>query len=293
MIKITVFTPTFNRAYRLKELYDSLLSQSYTNFEWLIVDDGSTDNTEELISNFTEENHIHIRYFIQKNGGKHVAINKGAKEAAGELFFIADSDDILPKNALEKVAAYYETVKTNPQIGGVSGRKAYYDGKLVGNNKAFSPIIADAVEIRYEQKIQGDLAEVFKTQALREFPFPEYENEKFCPEVLIWNRITAKYKLLYFDEPIYLCEYLEDGLTAKIVKIRMDAPLATMDTYSELEKKNIPVSHKLRANINFWRFSFNSKLAFSKKISSVSFLLTLFGLPIGFAMFLRDKKNNS
>ncbi|WP_296150965.1 glycosyltransferase family A protein [uncultured Flavobacterium sp.] len=293
MIKITVFTPTFNRAYRLKELYDSLLKQTFVNFEWLVVDDGSTDNTEELIAGFKNENRIQIRYFIQKNGGKHVAINKGAKEAGGELFFIADSDDILPENALEKVAIYYETVKSDPKIGGVSGRKAYYDGKLVGNNKAFSPVIADAVEIRYEHKIQGDLAEVFKTQALREFPFPEYENEKFCPEVLIWNRISSKYKLLYFDEPIYLCEYLEDGLTAKIVKIRMNSPLATMDTYAELEKKDIPMSHKLRANINFWRFSFNSKLGFSKKISRVSFLLTLFGLPIGFAMFLRDKRNNS
>lgn len=293
MTKITVFTPTFNRAYRLKELYDSLLKQSYANFEWLVVDDGSTDNTEELIAGFKNQNSIHIRYFIQKNGGKHVAINKGAREAEGELFFIADSDDILPENALQKVATYYETVKNDPKIGGVSGRKAYYDGKLVGNNKAFSPVIADAVEIRYDHKIQGDLAEVFKTQALREFPFPEYENEKFCPEVLVWNRISSKYKLLYFDEPIYLCEYLEDGLTAKIVKIRMNSPLATMDTYAELEKKNIPISHKLRANINFWRFSFNSNLGFPKKNSNVSFLLTLLGLPIGFAMFLRDKKNNS
>lgn len=292
MTKITVFTPTFNRAYRLQELYDSLSSQSYKDFEWLVVDDGSTDATKELISKFISEGKMTLRYFTQKNSGKHVAINKGAQEAMGELFFIADSDDRLPADGLQKVAEYFESVKDKQEIGGVCGRKAYFDGKIVGNTAKFDPIISDAIEIRYQHKIEGDLAEVFKTEVLREFPFPEIENEKFCPEVLIWNRISSKYKLLYFDEPVYFCEYLPDGLTAKIVKIRMNSPIASMMTYAELEQKNIPLVQKLKANLNFWRFSYNSKISFGQKYKMPKSILSFIGMPIGYMMYLKDIKNS-
>ena len=100
---ITVFTPTYNRGYIIEKLYNSLVSQNYNEFEWLIVDDGSTDQTQELISNFITKGFIDIRYFKQENGGKHRAINKGVKLAKGELFFIVDSDDYLSNNALDRV----------------------------------------------------------------------------------------------------------------------------------------------------------------------------------------------
>ena len=99
-IIITVFTPTYNRAYMIDKLYDSLCLQTCKDFEWIVVDDGSVDNTEELIQNFIQENKIHIVYYKQKNQGKHIAINKGVELAKGELFFIVDSDDILPKDSL-------------------------------------------------------------------------------------------------------------------------------------------------------------------------------------------------
>ena len=120
----------------------------------------------------------------------------------------------------------------------------------------------------------------------------EGENEKFCPEALVWNRIAQTYDLLFFNAGIYTTEYLADGLTAKIVQIRMESPISTMMCYSELEKYKIPMHQKLKANINFWRFSFNTKkYSFFQKIKKVNCFLSLIGFPLGFFMFLKDKKN--
>lgn len=286
---ITLFTPTYNRAPLLPRLYQSLLNQSNANFEWIIVDDGSTDNTETIVNHFTTEAKINIVYQKQENKGKHFAINRGVELAKGDYFFIVDSDDLLPAKSIETVFNLINTAKKLPSFGGVSGTLVMPDGKSVGNNN-FESIYCDSIQIRTKYKIEGDLAEVFKTEVLKEFPFPEIEKEKFCPEVLVWNRIAQKYKLYYTDNPIYIAEYQLDGLTAKIVKIRMNAPMATMLTYSELAKCKIPLSQKIRATINYWRFAFNSNQSFGTKIKRVNPILSVFALPLGYLMYKRDVK---
>jgi glycosyltransferase involved in cell wall biosynthesis len=291
-MKITVFTPSYNRAYRLKSLYESLVEQTFKNFEWVIVDDGSVDETEKIVSGFQSDNNVQIQYIKQENGGKHRAINKGLEFAKGELFFIVDSDDRLPFNALENIIRNYNQIKENKFVVGVVGRKTYFDKIKVGSQNKFNSLITDALSIRYKEKLQGDLAEVFKTEILKTFAFPEIPNEKFCPEALIWNRIAQKYKLLYFDESIYECEYLEDGLTAKITIIRMQSPIASMLTYAELASYNIPFLEKIKATINYWRFSFNSKAKFSEKYKNISFYISLIAFPLGYFMYLKDKKDN-
>ena len=102
--KITVFTPSFNRAHLLSRLYDSLLKQTTNDFEWLIVDDGSTDDTETKVEEFINKGELPIRYYKQQNGGKHRAINTGVQLASGELFFIVDSDDGLVHDCIQKVS---------------------------------------------------------------------------------------------------------------------------------------------------------------------------------------------
>lgn len=286
---ITVFTPTYNRAHLLPKVYKSLLSQTYNNFEWIIVDDGSTDNTGGVVNDFIAEQKINITYCPQPNKGKHFAINRGVSIAKGELFVILDSDDFLPTQALKIINDQYLEVQNREGIGGVVGRKAFYNGDVVGNGLKDS-VLANPISIRYKHFIKGDLAEVFKTSVLKEFPFPEIENEKFCPEVLVWNRIATKYELLYFNDVVYHCEYLDDGLTSKIVKIRMTSPVASILTYSELESYKIPLVQKIKANINFWRFSFNSNWSFFKKLSRVSPIFSVVGVPLGYIMYLKDKK---
>ena len=118
---ITVFTPCYNRAYALQRLFESLQAQGSSDFEWLIVDDGSTDRTDELCRGFARDANFPVRYMRQENSGKHVAINRGAVEARGEWFFIVDSDDFLPPDSIETNERYLAQIETDPGFAGVSG----------------------------------------------------------------------------------------------------------------------------------------------------------------------------
>ena len=286
---ITVFTPTYNRASLLNRVYESLIHQSNFNFEWIVVDDGSTDATESVIQNFIAQQNIPITYIKQENKGKHFAINRGVQLAKGEYIVILDSDDALTSNAIASIIKSVKSINEDSSIGGIVGRKIYFDqkliGKLIGKN-----IISNSLDIRFKHNIIGDLAEIYSVKVLKEFTFPEIENEKFCPEALVWNRIAQKYKLLFTDEMVYQVEYMQDGLTAKIVKIRMTSPLASMLCYSELASYSIPIVEKIKATINFWRFSFNSKESFLKKVKMTQPLVSLFCFPIGYVMYKNDRR---
>lgn len=286
---ITVFTPTYNRAYKLPSLYNSLCVQTIKNFEWLIIDDGSSDETENLINNFIQENKIIIRYYKQKNSGKHRAINKGLDLAKGELFFIVDSDDWLYNNSIERIVFHYNAIKYDNNYCGVCGLRTYPDGKRIGGEKDFGILDCNSLDFRYKYHIKGDVAEIFKTNVLRQYKFPENENEKFCPEALIWNRIAKNYKLRYFYEKIYYCEYLPDGLTAKITKLRMDNSQNSCAYYAELKKANIPFSQKIKAAINYWRFAFYLKQPVKKKLKQIGYG-SILAFPLSYLFFLRDKK---
>lgn len=286
---ITVFTPTFNRSRLLKNIYKSLCLQSDKLFEWLIVDDGSMDDTEDVIKEFSQENKVIIRYFKQTNKGKHYAINKGVREAKGKIFFIVDSDDSLFYDSLATIRTYFEKIQDDKNFAGVAGIMAYPDGKIIGSGLPKKEMEVTALDIRMKYHVQGDLSEVFKTEVLKDFPFPEFENEKFCPEALVWFRIAQKYKFLYFNKTIYIRDYLEGGLTSKIVRIRKNSPNATLLYYSELKKYHIPFRQKIKAAINYWRFSFCSKISFSKKIKQIGIIYILL-YPLGFLYYLLDSK---
>lgn len=264
---ITIFTPTYNRGYILGRLYSSLCKQSYKDFEWLIVDDGSTDNTEKLIRKFIEDNRIIIRYFKVKNGGKHRAINYGVKYAHGELFFIVDSDDFLVDYALERVMFHYISIKDSDEFAGICGLRIYPDGKVMGNGKNYTGIIdCNRLELAFKYYFTGDVAEVFKTDVLCQYPFPDYEGETFCSEGLIWNRMALKYKLRVFFEGIYVCDYLNDGLTLNKVKLFRNNPQYTMLVHCDAVRcKLIPFRWKIRYAINYWRFTWYYKGKRSKE----------------------------
>lgn len=284
---VTVFTPTYNRAYRIQALYESLQKQTCKDFEWLVVDDGSTDNTSELFEQWqSEKNSFPIRYFKQPNGGKHRAVNFGAKIADGQVFYIVDSDDQLPANSIEIIVEEYTKIKDNKEVGGLSGIKAYFDWQKVGGEQNFGTLFCNSLDFRYKYKIKGDMAEVFKTDVIREYPFPEIEGEKFCPEAVLFQRVAAKYKFYYFYKKIYLCDYLPDGLTARITKIRMQCPIASTICYSELVASKVPLFQKIRASINYWRFGF----CHSDKIKPTVSPIWYFTYPIGLFMHINDKR---
>ncbi len=286
---ITVLTPSYNRGSLLRNLYQSLLKQDYKDFEWVIIDDGSIDDTESVVKNLSQEQKIIISYFKQSNGGKHKALNKGVKESKGELILIVDSDDSLPKDSLSIINSQYLKIKGNPAIGGVCGLMAHHDGTIIGHRNISSSMNISSIEMRYKYGFMGDVCEVFKTKVLREFPFPEIENEKFCPEDLVWNRISKKYKLFFFNKVVYYRDYLEGGLTSKIIKIRMKSPIASTICYGEMLDFDIPISSKIKAAINYWRFYFCIKDK-SNLIKSLS-TLWFFSFPIGWLFHVKDLVN--
>ena len=282
---ITVFTPTYNRGHLLQRLYYSLCSQTYKDFEWIIVDDGSVDNTEDVVKTFLSENLINIRYIKQDNGGKHRAINHGVREAKGELFLILDSDDSIPDNSLALINEYYSPIKTDHCFGGVAGYMAHHDGKLIGISSEVDILDATSIEMRSKYNMVWDMCEVFRTDMLKEFPFPEIEDEKFCPEDLILNRISTKYKFRVFNRVIYYRDYLDGGLTDKIVRIRMNSPIASMMCYAEQIRHDIPVILKIKSAINYWRFRFCYKGKDNRPFISKIWMWTV---PLGFLMHLND-----
>lgn len=251
---ITVFTPTYNRAHLLPKLYESLMAQTCKDFEWLIIDDGSSDNTTSIVDGFIKENKIIIRYTKQPNGGKHRAINRGVQEAKGEQFFIVDSDDTLPNSSIETILNYWKDIKHDRTYAGVVGYMAHHNGEIIGHGYDFEKLDCNSLDLRYKYNVKGDMAEVFRTAVLKEYPFPEFEGERFCPEALVWNRISQKYIFHHFNKVIYYRDYLANGLTAKIVRIRMDSPIASITHYKELNYYDIPFKQKMKAAINYWRF---------------------------------------
>lgn len=286
---VTVFTPIYNRGYIIENLYHSLCRQTCRDFEWLVVDDGSTDDTEEKILSFIAEKKISIRYFRQNNAGKHVAINHGVREAKGELFFIVDSDDYLADNAIERLCYYFEQIKDDEIFAGVSGTRVTFEGKRIGGEVTYSCLDCSPLDLRLKYRIAGDMAEAFKTKVLREFPFPVFEGERFCPEAMVWNRLSMKYKLRYFNEGIYKCEYRADGLTAKIVRLRMESSRASQLYYSELYKMPIPLVQKIKAGINYWRFAFCSADSIGFKCKQIGWW-ALCLLPFGWLFHIKDLK---
>lgn len=225
---VTVFTPTYNRAYILPKLYASLRTQTCYDFEWLIVDDGSTDETERLVKEWlVDSNEFHIRYYKQANGGKHRAINKGVQLAQGKLFFIVDSDDYLTADAIETLIFWEKLVaKEKRPFCGVAGERASIkDGKLIGTANNYGEYVDATALEREKNNIYGDKAEAFYTKVLKQYPFPEIDGEKFITENVVWYRIANDgYLMRWYSKPIYMCEYREDGLTHQGNKLFANNP---------------------------------------------------------------------
>ena len=287
---ITILTPTFNRAHLLPRLFESLTHQTDFNFEWLVIDDGSTDGTSDLFAGNTFLSApFPIRYYWQENGGKHRALNTGVKQAKGDFIFIGDSDDWLLPQSVAIVGQHASAIADDNIFAGVAGLDVFDDERIVGTGLPQDIIDCNAMDIRYRYHVDGDLKEVFKTTVLQEFPFPEIEGEKFCPEVLVWNRIARKYKLRYFNEAIYIAEYQPEGLTARIVEIRMKSPIASTTCYAEMESLKLPFKEKVKAATNYWRFRFCCKG--KKNVAKIGWIWKCV-CPLGWLMHMKDIRKN-
>ena len=256
---ITVFTPTYNRAYILPQLYKSLVEQTDKSFEWLIVDDGSVDNTSELVAEWKKENKIIIRYIKTANGGKQRAINCGTKEAKGELFFIVDDDDYISSDAIAIIQSDWGKIaEAKETISGLCFKKVIYTtGKIIGKDFPEPPVASSLLSMIHRYGVTGDMGQVFLTEILRQFPFPEIEGEKFVPEGFIWNRITNENPMLFINKGIYFCEYLPDGYSRNVKQNFKQNPIGFAIYYRDiLRYKEVPLMGKIKALIRYFQMQY-------------------------------------
>ena len=249
---MTVLTPTFNRGGRLQSLWDSLQKQTVKDFEWLVVDDGSTDGTKDLITQLQEKSDFPIRYIYKNNGGKHTALNVGIQTICSELIFIVDSDDCVTDDAVESILKIHKKYKSQNNICGYAFLRAFPDGKVNGKKFDVDEKIGSYIDVRVNGDDTGaDKAEVFKTHCLKEFPFPEYPNEKFLGEDLVWIRMARKYEMVHVNKAIYVGNYLEDGLTNNRRKHNIASPIGCMHRAEEFMESDLKTRYRIKGGLQY------------------------------------------
>ena len=249
---ITVLTPTFNREGVLRSLWDSLQKQTVKDFEWLVVDDGSTDGTKNLITQLQEKSDFPIRYIYKSNGGKHTALNVGIQTICSELTFIVDSDDCVTDDAVESILKIHKKYRSQNNICGYAFLRAFPDGKVNGKKFDVDEKIGSYIDVRVNGDDTGaDKAEVFKTHCLKEFPFPEYPNEKFLGEDLVWVRMARKYEMVHINKAIYVGNYLEDGLTNNRRKHNIASPVGCMHRAEEFMESDLKTRYRIKGGLQY------------------------------------------
>lgn len=209
--QITVLTPTYNRKEHLEKLYISLCKQTFQDFQWLIIDDGSTDGTGEYIKKL--KSNFKINYYLKKNGGKHTALNYSHEYIYGDLVCIVDSDDCLIPHALKIILLDWAKYKYDSKISGLTYLRKQSNGQLASPIFPRDIQISNVIDFRLNLGIKGDCFEIIKANIFKSFIFPEYPDERFVPEGVLWNYVGSHYNTVYINKIIYLCEYLEKGLT--------------------------------------------------------------------------------
>ena len=249
---VTVLTPTFNRERVLRSLWDSLQKQTVKDFEWLVVDDGSTDGTKDLITQLQEKSDFPIRYIYKSNGGKHTALNVGIQTICSELIFIVDSDDCVTDDAVESILKIHKKYRSQNNICGYAFLRAFPDGKVNGKKFDVDEKIGSYIDVRVNGDDTGaDKAEVFKTHCLKEFPFPEYPNEKFLGEDLVWLRMARKYEMVHINKAIYVGNYLEDGLTNNRRKHNIASPIGCMHRAEEFMEPDLKTRYRIKGGLQY------------------------------------------
>ena len=223
MVLLTIFTPTYNRATTILRTYESLCKQTCMDFEWLVVDDGSTDDTERLVTQWSKVSEFPIRYVKQENAGKYRAYNKGLDLARGEFFFCVDSDDWLPSNSVGIVSQYIDTLRQTETLAGLVALKSYQDASIIGQPYKEPGKHSSLYHLELSGE-RGERSIVFKTEIAKLFPFPVETSEKFHGESIIYDRFHGRYEFLTINEVLTVCEYQSDGLTSNIRSLMAKNP---------------------------------------------------------------------
>lgn len=301
----TVFTATYNRAHTLHRVFESLRAQTFRDFEWLVVDDGSRDDTSVMINAWRNEASFPIRYIHQRNCGKHIAFNRGVREAKGLFFLSLDSDDACVANALERLKHHWDTIPNvlKPEFSAVTALCINQNNQLVGTFFPRDPTDSNPLEIRYRHKVRGEKWGFHLTEVLREYPFPELHDHFFVTESIVWNRIAHSYKTRYVNEilRIYYIESSQDSLSKRASEVKEGAPIFSLSNQITLNEdlawfRFSPFSF-VKAAANYARYSLHMRTCVAAQLRSLepmgSRVLYLLALPLGYILYQLDRGRSS
>ncbi len=295
----TVFTPTWNRASTLPRLYDSLQAQTFRDFEWLVVDDGSSDHTRELIAAWQKESIFPIRYIYQENQGKHVAFNRGVREAQGELFLTLDSDDACLPQALQRLKYHWDSIPEGQREGfsAVTALCQEPTGKLIGDPFPRDVLDADSIELMFRYKVRGGKWGFQRTDVLKQYPFPVFPGVPFIAESFVWMALSRRFKTRFVNEVLHIYHLgagsgsHQSDLSARTLQGRAFYHRQVLNDFADLLPR-YPWG-LFRSAINFSRYSFGGRKGLRLQLTALRPLRARFLLaasaPIGFLMALRDR----
>ena len=300
---ISILTPTYNRAYIIENLFLSLKEQSCHDFEWIVVDDGSSDNTKELIDKFKSISNFPIKYIYKDNEGKHIAINTGVQAAEGEFVFFVDSDDYLTPDAIEFVEEACRQIEDDKKFAGVAGLRGYdKEHVIMGPSRKMDykeyihrfgdNIDATCAEYRYVYKVTGDRAEVVRRDIVLNHPFAQFDDEKYLSEDYLWNRLSKEnYLFRWFSKIIYITEYRSDGLTTNVKKLAMRNWKGHISCANyALSCRFIPIKEKIRLCIRYYRYGIYGKQRVSDLFKScTNKMLSIICIPIACLYKVKDE----
>lgn len=250
-MKLTISTPTFNRAHVIGRVYESLRKQTNHNFEWLVVDDGSTDNTEELIANFSaQETRFKITYVKRPRGGFNRALNFILSEVTTDFLYKIDSDDYVKPNAVEKILEWADAIEDNDDIVAIGIARCLPNGEYI---KGSPPIVndegyVDATNLeRKKYNLDADMSEAYKVKIIKNFTYPVWDTEMYAPESPWLNEIAlAGYKVRWYAERLYVCDYHPGGITKGSSLLEKNNPMGFAIMYNHMFKYGFPFKRNFR-----------------------------------------------
>lgn len=293
-VKVTVFTPTYNRRHTLERTYNSLQKQTFRDFEWMIVDDGSTDDTASLVSEWQkEDNFFTIRYHWKPNGGKHTAHNFGIFQASGKYFSILDSDDWYVPEALNFLIDQWNTMSVvmKSRFSSVEGICCNENGEIIGRPFPQDVYDSNILSIRLLNDKPMDTMGMHRLEVLKEFPFPDNFDGCFVPESLVWERIAERYSTRFTNFMVGFKEYLPEGLTKRSIKagLAKSGPAVLFNREMSL-RKSLPLLTRLKCKANVYRYAFHNKMPIMKELSAERFpLLGIMFTAVGYLVYLKDR----
>lgn len=301
---LSIVTPTFQRLDCLRRLYSSLLAQTCHDFEWIVVDDGSTDGTSDWVNSIVSTSPFDVVLIRKKNGGKHSALNRAFPAVRGHYLAVADSDDTLLPEAVSEILCLVDITedlhrnarkKGHNPICGFATPTLFPDKNRITVNTPPDVTLTDFISLRSRLKVGGDTFDVLKTKYIRHFRFPEFEGESFVGESYLLDSLALHYDIVYFDTPLLVRSYGDDGLSANFVRLLMDSPESTSLVFA-LHARHPRQTPKIRAitQIRYWAYTLGSRLPWKDRInaigvSAIHMLIPALALKLYYTLFPHSK----